>query len=140
MNLSSEFATALLDPGGIARMVFILVVLMVEFHLLKRFIRGQVANMATKQELQDAIDKVTTAVADEISRVTQTIQDLKDQIAKGGTLTEADLDAPVASLNQLAASLSTVDVATDGSVTSQIPGSTDTTGGSTPSGTPTQGA
>lgn len=82
--------------------------------------------MATKQELLDAVNGVTEAVANEITRVTQTIQDLKDQVAKGGNVTEADLDGPVQSLNALRQSLDTVDVTPSGTVTSEIPGSTST--------------
>ena len=129
-------ATDPLDPGSLARTAFVVAIIMVEFY----FQRRQLKKMATKEELQSAVDQVTTAVANEIQRVTATIEQLKNaQAAADDGVSPADLDAPVASLKSLAAALDTVDVSTDGTVSSNIPGSastsTEPTSGSGDSGT-----
>ncbi len=64
--------------------------------------------MATLAEVQSAItDLQTTAqnVDDGLTRVAAEIQDLKDQIAKGGGVTAADLDGLLTSLQSVKTTL-----------------------------------
>lgn len=127
-------ATDPLDPGSLLRTAFIVAILVVEFYFQRRLIQ----TMATKEELQSAVDQVTTAVANEIQRVTATIEALKN--APGAVddgVSPADLDGPVQSLKSLAQALDTVDVTPSGTVSSEIPGSTDA---GTSSGTDTTGS
>jgi len=59
-----------------------------------------------KAAVQAAADGVKTAVTDAVTKetteITAQIQALKDQIAAGGTISQADLDALVASVNGIA--------------------------------------
>lgn len=48
--------------------------------------------MATKQEVLQAISDEKTQVTEAVTALNQQIQDLKDQIANGGSVTPADLD------------------------------------------------
>lgn len=48
--------------------------------------------MATKQEVLDAVAAEHAQVSAAIDDLSTQIQDLKDQIAAGGTVTAADLD------------------------------------------------
>jgi len=71
--------------------------------------------MPTIQEVKDAVAaasaQVTTAVTDAVTKetaeVVAQIQALKDQIAAGGTISQADLDALVASIQGIAPAATT---------------------------------
>lgn len=55
-------------------------------------------NMATLAEVKQALADLQTSVDANQEKVIARIQDLKDQIAQGGTVTEADLDELVVAI------------------------------------------
>ena len=57
--------------------------------------------MATKQEVLDAIAAEHDQVLNAVSTLNQQIQDLKDQIAAGTPVSEADLDEIVTAVNNI---------------------------------------
>jgi len=75
--------------------------------LLNRILEKEDQIMASIQEVKDAVAakaaEVTTAIqaaiADEKAEVTAAIQALKDQINAGGSVTQEDLDALLASVS-----------------------------------------
>lgn len=54
--------------------------------------KEMVKNMPTRQELDDLKAALKQAIADETKQVTDAIQALKDQLANGNPITQADLD------------------------------------------------
>ena len=65
--------------------------------------------MATVAELKAAVDKVKLDTAAAIGRVAEDVAKLKDDIANGGTVKEADLGPIAAGLADISAALGTLD-------------------------------
>jgi phage shock protein A len=57
--------------------------------------------MATKQEVLDAIAAEKAQVTEGLDSLNTQIQELKDQIAAGNAVTEADLDDIAAAVNEI---------------------------------------
>ncbi len=77
--------------------------------LLNRLLQTQENIMASIQEVKDAVaakalevkTAISAAIADEKAEVTAAIQALKDQIAAGGSVSVADLDAILGSVGDI---------------------------------------
>ena len=65
--------------------------------------------MATVAELKAALEAAKSDAAAAIARVAEDVQKLKDDIAGGGTVKEADLEPILSGLADLSATFKTVD-------------------------------
>lgn len=82
---------------------------------LLKLLTERITKMPTIQDVKDAVAaaaaQVTTAVTDAVTKetaeVVAQIQALKDQIAQGGTISQADLDTLVASVQGIAPAATT---------------------------------
>lgn len=66
--------------------------------------------MATVQQLQDALNTLQQAVDTKQQEVIDEIKSLKDQIAQGGTVTEADLDGLLTTVEGIRTDIETTDL------------------------------
>jgi chromosome segregation ATPase len=68
-------------------------------------LQEEVRKMPTRQEWDDAVEKLSQSIADETTQVTNEIQKLRDQIAAGSPITDADLQR----VQQLTQSVANID-------------------------------